>query len=443
MTAETTPGTGSRTPAPWRFFLYSGIGIFMFFVPITLGEETTIPLDHLVLFIREGLGGAVPYVALAIILGGTVYPFVTGRWRQSPVKTVFALLNIVGLAAALMIVFDVGPEFLHDPDLGPFLYNALVIPVGFIVPVGAVFLALLVGYGLMEYVGVLLRPFMRPLWRTPGRSAVDAVASFVGSYALGLLITNRLYRGGRYTGREAAIIATGFSTVSVTFMIVVARTLDLMQMWLTYFFLTLVVTFVVSMITARLPPLSTFPDEYFPGVEPRPEEKITEGRLRAAWREAGRTLAAAPKLPVNVWQNFRDGVVMAMQILPSIMSVGLIGLILAMYTPLFQLIGYLFLPFTWALQLPDPMLAAEAVAIGVAEMFLPATLVAGHESELLRLVIGVVCVSAVIFFSALVPSILATDIPIKVWHMVVIWVQRVILSLLIVTPLAWLITGGA
>lgn len=72
-------------------------------------------------------------------------------------------------------------------------------------------------------------------------------------------------------------------------------------------------------------------------------------------------------------------------------------------------------------------------------MFLPATLIAGETSEVLLLVIGVVSVSAVIFFSAVVPSILATDIPLKVWHMVVIWAQRVILSLIIAAPLAHLI----
>ncbi len=133
-------------PAPWRFFLYSGVGIFMFFIPITIGESTTIPLDHLVTFIRELLGGAVPYVALAIIAGGAVYPFASGRWKQSALRTVFAVLNLVGLAAALMIVFGFGPAFLHDPDLGPFLYHSLVVPVGFIVPIGAIFLAMLVGY---------------------------------------------------------------------------------------------------------------------------------------------------------------------------------------------------------------------------------------------------------------------------------------------------------
>lgn len=132
---------------------------------------------------------------------------------------------------------------------------------------------------------------------------------------------------------------------------------------------------------------------------------------------------------------------MAMAILPSILSVGLIGLVLARFTPLFDWLGYLFLPITWALGLPDPLLAAKASSVGIAEMFLPATIVAGHESDALRLVIAVVCVSAIIFFSALVPCILATRIPIKVWHLLVIWAQRVALTLLITTPLAYLIVG--
>ena len=51
----------------------------------------------------------------------------------------------------------------------------LVVPVGLLVPIGAVFLALLVGYGLLEYVGVLVQPVMRPVWRTPGRSARSSI----------------------------------------------------------------------------------------------------------------------------------------------------------------------------------------------------------------------------------------------------------------------------
>ena len=306
---------------------------------------------------------------------------------------------------------------------------------------GAIFLALLVGYGLMEFVGVLVQPVMRPLWRTPGRSAIDAVASFVGSYSLGLLITDRMYQSGRYTGRESAIIATGFSTVSVTFMLIVAKTLEIMHLWLPYFFLTFGVTFLVTAIVVRIPPLSRIKDTYFPTATAQPEQKVTSRRMATAWSEAMGMLDTAPRLGANIWANFKSGVLMSMAILPSILSVGLIGLLLARFTPVFDWLGLIFLPITWAVGLPDPMLAAKASAVGIAEMFLPATVVAGHESELLRLVIGVVCVSAIIFFSALVPCILATRIPIKLWQLFAIWAQRVALSLLIATPIAYLMVG--
>ena len=122
-----------------------------------------------------------------------------------------------------IILFKSRTAWFFAPDVGPFLYEKLVISVSLLVPIGSAFLALLVGYGLLEFIGTFCRPIMRPLWNTPGRSAIDAVASFVGSYSLALLITNRVYKEGKYTTKEAAIIATGFSTVSATFMIIIAK----------------------------------------------------------------------------------------------------------------------------------------------------------------------------------------------------------------------------
>jgi nucleoside recognition membrane protein YjiH len=313
-----------------------------------------------------------------------------------------------------------------------------VIPVGLLVPIGAVFLALLVGYGLLEFIGSLVQPVMRPVWRTPGRSAIDAVASFVGSYSLGLLITNRVYREGKYSAREAAVIATGFSTVSATFMVVVATTLDMMGDWNLYFWTTLLVTFAVTAITVRIWPLSKIDDSYREGTVPQPEQDSRGERFAQAWREARKAVAEAPPLGTNIVRNLRDGVLMTMAILPSILSIGLLGLVLATYTPVFDWIGYVFYPFTWALQLPEPLLAAKASAVGVAEMFLPALLVV-ESAAAVKFVVAVVSVSQIVFFSALVPCVVATDIPISVPKMIVIWFQRVVLTLIIVTPIALLL----
>ncbi len=78
------------------------------------------------------------------------------------------------------------------------------------------------------------------------------VASFVGSYSVGLLLTNRVFKQGKYTIREAAIIATGFSTVSVIFMVVMANTLNIMEYWTEFFWISLIITFGVTALTARI-----------------------------------------------------------------------------------------------------------------------------------------------------------------------------------------------
>ncbi|KRE38613.1 histidine transporter [Janibacter sp. Soil728] len=426
----------SNPPGQWRFFVFSAIGIFMFFVPVTIAGKNTIPLDHLVTAIQKYAEPVVPFAILALVVLGTLRPFVSGSWRASTTRTIFAVLNVLGLVVAVVMLTETAPSWLAAEGIGPFLWEKLVIPVGLIVPVGAVFLALLVGYGLMEFVGVIVQPIMRPVFRTPGRSAVDAVASFVGSYSLGLLITNRVYREGKYSTREAAIIATGFSTVSATFMIIVAKTLGIMDIWLTYFFGTLVVTFIVTAITVWIPPLSRISDDYHPDATPQPEEMVTHDRLGTAWREAKGALAEVPGFWSNIWSNLRDGTLMAAAILPSILSVGLIGLLLAEHTAIFDWIGWIFVPFTWVAQLPEPVLAGKAIALGIVEMFLPAVQAAGVESLVTRFVVAVVAVSQIIFFSAMVPCILATDIPIKIWHLVVVWFQRVVLTILVAAPVA-------
>lgn len=130
---------------------------------------------------------------------------------------------------------------------------------------------------------------------------------------------------------------------------------------------------------------------------------------------------------------------MSSAIVPSILSIGLAGLLLATYTPVFDLLGWIFVPVAALVGLPDPALAGKAVAVGIAEMFLPATVVAGHESEVLRFTVGVTAVSQIVFFSALVPSILATSIPVNVGRLVILWLERVILTILITAPLAHLL----
>ena len=159
------PRPGGR----WKLFLYSLIGAFVFFLPVTYQDKRSIPLDHMVTMVREGIPALVPWIIFALAVYGTVRSFTTGSYKASALQAVFAVLNIVGAVVSFLMVIDALPWVLGDEDLVPFLWNSIAIPVGLIVPIGGAFLAFLIGFGLLEFVGVLMQPIMQPVWKTPGR----------------------------------------------------------------------------------------------------------------------------------------------------------------------------------------------------------------------------------------------------------------------------------
>ena len=107
------------------------------------------------------------------------------------------------------------------------------------------------------------------------------------------------------------------------------------------FWTTLVVTFIITAITVRIPPLSRkaryITEEGFP--EPVYKEKM----LERAWEDALEVSKSAPSVMKNIAVNLKDGFIMTMGILPSIMSVGLLGIVLAKFTPIFDWISYIFI----------------------------------------------------------------------------------------------------
>ncbi|MDX1788531.1 MAG: YjiH family protein [Psychrobacter sp.] len=416
----------SKPMALIQLIVFSAIGLVMFFVPFTIGEKSTILFDHGATYLVNQQHTLSVILLLMLMIFGVSKPFIDGSWRKNITHKILTVFKVLGLVLAVMYISGNAPAFMMEKDMLPFLFEKLALPVGMIVPLGALILAFLVGFGLLEMVGVLMQPIMKPIWRTPGASAIDAVASFVGSYSIGLLITNRVYLQKQYSAREAIIIATGFSTVSAAFMVIVAKTLGLMEFWNLFFWSTLVITFIVTAITARIPPISRFDNEL-----DRPNLDYKRGtRLKAAYELGLSTSRRASDFKQILWSNFRDGLTMAAAIVPSIIAVGLTGLLLAKYTPVFDALGLLLYPFTWLGGLPEPLVAAKGMSAGLAEMFLPALLLS--EADMLtRYVAGVISISSVLFFSAMIPCVLATEIPISVGKMVIVWFQRVALSILL------------
>ncbi|MBQ7815864.1 MAG: YjiH family protein, partial [Oscillospiraceae bacterium] len=278
-----------------------------------------------------------------------------------------------------------------------------------------------------------------PVFNLPGRSALDCVASWLGDGSIGVLLTSKQYEEGFYSKREATVIATTFSAVSITFSLVVISEVGLEHMFLPFYLVVSLAGIVAAIIVPKLPPLSKVPDTYYTEVPHR--EDIPDGMTSLQY---GTKLALekAEKSP-SVRAFFREGIENVFEMwfgtLPVILAMGTIALIVAEYTPIFKFLGLPFIPLYKLLAIPEAAAASQTVVIGFADMFLPSVIAAGFENEMTKFVVAATSVTQLIYMSEIGSIIMGSKIPVSLKNLFIIFLERTIVTLPIIALFAHLI----
>ncbi|WP_255151064.1 YjiH family protein [Halorarius halobius] len=427
-----------RTRPVVKFIVAFLIGAVFFLLPVPYQGEVTVPFDIVVSTITESVPDAVGVYSLLIILAGGVVTTASmvndgelAGYDLSYFETsiVFWLLRVAGAVLAPVMFFKLGPGWLHTPGTGGLMWGTLVYSVGVIIPIGAIFITIFVELGGLEFIGTLARPLMKPLFKVPGRAALDSLASWVGSYSVGLYVTRNVFEAGGYHKRDVFTIATCFSTVSIGFVGVVAATLNMLSLFPVIFGAYFVCVVICGIILVRVPPISTTPEEYI--AEPDPEmafEGSPGDYVRLALSEAvkkadeGETFLEAAK------RGFVDGLKLTSLILGTILAVGLAATLLSAYTPTFDILGQPLVPVVSALGIPNAEAVAPATIVGITEMYVPVLLVT-ETAPMAKFFVAVLAVSQLIFFSSVGPMIMDmfSDVPVRFRDLVALFVMRTVI----------------
>lgn len=192
---------------------------------------------------------------------GKIYNYFHGDSMIHP------LIYSIGAAFALLYTLDAttslsGPEIVVGASTGGTVIPSIAVAVFWIILVSSFCMPFLINYGFIDLIGTLMEPLMRPVFKLPGRAAINALVSFLSSSSVGVLITNKLYRRGVYTEKEAVLVATGFSAVSVGFAYMVIKTAGLQDHFALVYLVSALMTLIVSGIIGRIPPFSKKRDIY-------------------------------------------------------------------------------------------------------------------------------------------------------------------------------------
>ena len=429
-----------------RFVIPSIIGVFLFLCPIWVDGNINIPLgvisnwvaDFIAPFSNQLIGVVVCISAIMSLICSLGKPKFAeeGKICHSLFVTspVYLCIRVLGAVITTMVVLNAGPEWILSADTG----NTMIGLMGTLIAwffAASFLIPLLMDYGIMDYTGTLLRNLLWPLFRLPGRAAVDLLASWIGNCNVGVVLTTRQYETGYYTAREAILIATCFSATSLPFCLVIAAMMGVDQYFVPMYLILSLVGIITAAIMARVWPFrGRYKDEYYAPVGKQVHEQEPKNIKRTQWAlyqavtraQGGPSFAGLIKRGVNMFL----GIVFTL--VPVTMCVGTIACCISTYTPFFDWIS---LPFKWyfeVLGVQEAAAAAPGAVVGFVDMFIPTLICSGIASVKTRFIVCILSLVQIIYMTEVGSIMLTSKMPVKLWDLAVIFLEKTILAIPII-----------
>lgn len=278
-----------------KFILPSLIGIILFMLPVVNDGEVTIPIAVLSNAMREYIAPYINYILIGVLalsfFGSLVTLIVNkcskkvkssltkeeskGLWKRLfEVSPLWLIARGMAFVFGSVVIFASDVTFIASTNTGGLVFYDLLPVLFTIFLLAGILLPLLLNFGLLEFAGALLIKVMRPVFGLPGRAAIDAIASWLGDGTIGVLLTSKQYEEGFYTEREACVIGTNFSLVSITFSLVVINTVGLSHMFVPFYLTITFACIIVAILLPKIPPLSRKKDRFYDGTSKTDKEEI-------------------------------------------------------------------------------------------------------------------------------------------------------------------------
>ncbi len=436
------------------FLIPSLIGLFLFMAPLSYQGSYTIPVAILAKAMQAAISTHIVQIITVVIAFMAIVTTLYKAIKPSFIKNnaflhslltptpIWYVVRVCGGIAAVMAYYQMGPEMIWEENTGGMVLSGLLPTLFCVFIFAGMLLPLLLDFGLLELFGTLLSKVMRPIFNLPGRSAIDCMTSWLGDGSVGILLTSKQYEDKFYTQREAAIVGTTFSAVSITFSLVVIAQVNLEHLFLPFYAAVCLAGLVAAIILPRIPPLRWKKDVFIDGSEPDMKaDDLPPGHTNFSW---GMHLALTKANNVGSFkkvliEGVKNAIDMVFGVLPVVMALGTGALMIAEYSSFFEIIGQPFIPYLKLLGIPEAVAASQTIMVGFADMFIPAILAAPIHSDMTRFVIAAMSVTQLIYMSEVGALLLGSKIPVTLIELFVIFILRTLITLPVIVGVAHLI----
>lgn len=426
-----------------KFIIPSVLGVVGFLIPITYGGKTTTIVSIVCDIIAKYVAPIQDILCLAFMAISFGLATVTILCKpkfilNNPtlnstfnIKPAMLLPRLLALLFVISYQFQLGPEFVWNKDTGGQAYYITITVLTLMI--GTAFLiSLLMDFGIMDFVGTLIRRIMYPLFKLPGRSALDCIASWVGSSLVGTLLTSQSYKQGGYTKREAAVIITCFSTAGINLIYVMSAVGGIDGYYSKAMLAIYTAVVVCAFVIPRIFPLNKIKDEYNKGYSAI-NEAVPEGSSKFQWAIDS---AVARSKDMTTKKFFTKGcntmISVWFDVLPMIMFLSTVGMVIAVYTPVFQIITKPLVPILNFMGIAEAEKAAPMLIVGFLDQFLPVAMLNSLTDLSTKFFVFCVGISQIIYLSDMGIITIQTKLDVGLGKLFLVFIERTLISMVII-----------
>lgn len=430
-----------------KFAIPSLLGAALFLIPMKINGEFVLGVSILCDIIQGWMNPFVDMLALILLGTSAIVPILAKIFKPGIImnhKTMRSLFDVsyviiavraVGFAYLVCYLFKVGPEFIWSDTTGGEAYNIVSTILTLMVGT-SLLISLLTDFGIMDYAGILVRRFMRPLFTLPGRASLDCIASWVGSSLTGALLTSTQYKDGYYTKREACVIMTCFSTAAFSFIFILTRVCGLEAYFLPSVLTIYAAVIPCAILLPRVYPLSKQKDEYSKE-QPEIREEIPQGMSKSRWAlqcavekademTVKKFLVKGVQTIASVWFD----------VLPMVMFVAATGMIINEYTPVFKILTIPFVPLLNLMGFAEAEVAAPMLLTGFLDQFLPVAMAGAITAIDTRFFVFCMAIAQIIYLSEIGVMMIRSKLDFNLGKIFLVFLERTLLSM----PIIWMMT---
>lgn len=241
-----------------KIYIFSIIGIIVFFIPIKINNQYDTIIYHISYFI-DNKASQIINISMIFFILLSIFKSLLNMEKNIINKfkitcKIFSLIILISVLIGKEDTFFINDSFI-------FILKDLIVDLSVLLPISSLFMPFLLDYGLTEIIEAYTHKFMKKLFKVSGKVFLNFLVYLLVNNVCGAFVTYRLYKDGKLREREACITILNFSILSLTL------TRDLCHMinirTIKFLFMEIIVLCICNFIICRIYPLKKKKQSYY------------------------------------------------------------------------------------------------------------------------------------------------------------------------------------